>query len=67
MAGADRIPQPNKQWKVAILGPTGAAIDGSAFQLLFAFSDKEEAQAHADCFRKTGVKYALSDERGNIS
>jgi hypothetical protein len=50
-------------WKVVIVVPTGAAIDGSAFELLFGFPDKEEAQAHADCFQKTGVKYALADER----
>jgi hypothetical protein len=67
MAGADRIPQPNKCWKVAILGPTGAGLAGSAFDLLYPFPSKEEAENHAECFRKTGIRYALSDERGNVS
>lgn len=58
--------RPNS-WKVVIEGPTGPELAGSAFELLFAFSDKEGAQAHAECFRKTGIKYAVSDERGNIS
>jgi len=58
--------RPNS-WKVVIEGPTGPELAGSAFALLYAFQSKEEAENHAECFRKTGIKYALSDERGNIS
>jgi hypothetical protein len=54
-------------WKVVIVGPTGVAIDGSEFGLLYSFPTREEAEEHAECFRKTGIRYALSDERGNIS
>ena len=56
-----------ESWKVVIVGPTGAALAGSAFELLYAFPSKEEAEEHADCFRKTGIKYALCDERDNSS
>jgi hypothetical protein len=51
-------------WKVPILGPTGAALAGSAFELLYAFPSKEEAEEHAECFRHTGVKLALHNGRG---
>jgi len=54
-------------WKIAILGPTGAVLAGSAFELLYAFPSKEEAEAHAECFRHTGVKLALCDEQGRGS
>jgi hypothetical protein len=54
-------------WKVAILGPTGAALTGSAFELLYAFPSKEEAEEHAECFRHTGVKLALCDAEGTSS
>jgi hypothetical protein len=56
-----------ESWKVVIVGPTGAALDGFAFRLLYSFPSKEEAEEHAACFRKTGINYALSDERGNLS
>jgi len=46
-------------WKVPILGPTGVAVDGSAFRLLYSFPTREEAEEHAECFRHTGVKLAL--------
>jgi hypothetical protein len=54
-------------WKVAILGPTGPALAGSAFDLLYAFPSKEEAEEHAECFGKAGVKLALCEERRNES
>jgi hypothetical protein len=57
----------DKSWKVAILGPTGAAFAGSAFELLYAFSSKEEAEEHAEGFRHTGVKIALRDTERNPS
>jgi len=50
--------RPNS-WKVAILGPTGAAIGGSAFRLLYSFPTREEAEEHAACFNKAGVRLAL--------
>ena len=53
-------------WKVAIVGPTGVAVDGSAFRLLYSFPTREEAEEHAECFRHTGVKLALYDEVGNL-
>jgi hypothetical protein len=56
-----------QSWKVVIVGPTGAAIDGSAFRLLYSFPTEEAAEKHAKCFRKTGIRYALCDEWGNIS
>ena len=46
-------------WKVAILGPTGAALAGSAFELLYAFPSKKEAEEHEECFRHTDVKLGL--------
>ncbi len=54
-------------WKVAIVGPAGAVVNTPAFELLYPFPSKEEAENHAECLRKTGIKYALSDERGNVS
>jgi hypothetical protein len=48
-----------KWWKVVIVGPTGAALEGSAFELLNSFPSKEEAENHAACFSKAGVKLAL--------
>jgi hypothetical protein len=49
------------------MGPTGAALPGSAFELLYAFPSKEEAEEHAEGFRHTSTKLALCDERANIS
>jgi hypothetical protein len=51
-------------WKVAILGPTGVAVKGSAFRLLYSFPTREEAEEHAECFRHSGGKFALCDENG---
>ena len=42
-------------WKVVIVGSAGAALDGSAFELLYPFQSKEEAEGHAACFSKTGT------------
>jgi len=56
-----------ESWKVVIVGPTGVAVNKPAFKLLYSFPSKEEAEEHATCFRKTGIKYALCDERGNLS
>ena len=49
----------DQSWKVAISGPTGVAVDGSAFRLLYSFPTREEAEEHAECFRHTGVKLAV--------
>lgn len=57
---------PPNSWKVVIVGPTGAALDGSAFGLLYSLPTREEAEEHAECFRHTGVKLALCDERENV-
>jgi len=50
------------KWKVVIVGPTGTVYTGTnAFNLLYAFPSKEEAEEHAACFNKAGVKLALCD------
>jgi hypothetical protein len=36
------------RWKVVIAGPTGAVLAGTAFELLYAFPSKEEAERHAE-------------------
>jgi hypothetical protein len=54
----------DKLWKVAILGPTGVAVDGAAFRFLYSFPTREEAEEHAEGFRHTGVKVALCGEEG---
>jgi len=53
-------------WKVAIVGPTGVAVEGSAFRLLYSFPTREEAEEHAECYRQTGANLALCDEVGNL-
>jgi hypothetical protein len=53
-------------WKVVIVGPTGAVVNTPAFGLLYSFATKEEAEAHAECFRVV-MKVALCDERGNLT
>jgi hypothetical protein len=55
------------KWKVVIVGPMGTALTGAAFGLLYSFPTKEEAEAHAECFRTAGMKVALCDERGNLT
>jgi hypothetical protein len=63
-----RFGQAKMKWKVSIVGPAGTVyIDTDAFKLLYPFPTKQEAEAHAECFCKTGIKLALSDERGNLS
>ena len=54
------------KWKVVIVGPTGVAVDGSAFRLLYSFPTREEAEEHAKCFSKAGVKFPMCDERGSV-
>jgi hypothetical protein len=54
------------KWKVVIMGPTGIAYNTPAFRLLYSFSAREDAEAHADCFRSV-MKVALCDERGNLT
>jgi len=56
-----------QSWKVAILGSAGEAVEGAAVQLLYSFPTQAEAEAHAECFRHTGVKLALCDEHENLS
>lgn len=46
------------KWKVAIVGPAGAAVNTPAFDLLYSFHEKEEAEAHAACFQ-TVAKVSL--------
>jgi hypothetical protein len=53
------------KWKVVIVGPTGVAVDSSAFRLLYSFPTKEEAESHAESFRIV-MNVALCDERGNL-
>ena len=57
----------NKAWKVVIVGPTGAALTGIAFGLLYTFQTKEEAEAHAESFRIAGTKVIPCDEGRNCS
>jgi hypothetical protein len=54
-------------WKVVIVGPTGAALTGAAFDLLYVFPTREEAEAHAESFRVVETKVIPCDERGNLS
>jgi hypothetical protein len=55
-----------KSWKVVIVGPTGAALTGAAFGLLYSFPMKEEAEAHAESLRILGIKLTLVEvERSN--
>ena len=54
-------------WKVVIVGPTGVALDGPAFELLYSFLTKAEAEQHAKCFSRAGMRLALCDERGNLT
>jgi hypothetical protein len=44
------------KWKVVFVGPTGAATTNAAFGLLYPFPTPEEAEAHAACFRTTGMQ-----------
>jgi hypothetical protein len=53
----------SQSWKVAIVGPTGVAVNTPAFGLLYSFPTREEAEEHAVCFCKSGVKLALCDEQ----
>jgi hypothetical protein len=53
-------------WKVAIVGPKGVAVEGSAFRLLYAFPTKKEAEKHPACFRHTGVNLGLHNEPGRM-
>jgi hypothetical protein len=54
------------KWKVVFLGPTGTVCkDTSAFCLLYAFPMREEAEAHANCFRSVS-KVAICDEHENL-
>ena len=57
----------SQSWKVAIVGPSGVAVEGAAFRLLYSFPTREEAEEHAECFRHTGVKLSIYDVRENLS
>jgi hypothetical protein len=53
-----------KSWKVVIVGPTGAVLTGAAFDLLYSFPTREEAEAHAEAFRVAETNIIPCDERG---
>jgi hypothetical protein len=53
------------RWKVVSVGPTGAAIANGAFGMLYAFPTREEAEAHAMCFRITGMKVEVRNVTEN--
>ena len=53
------------KWEVVIVGPTGAAVKTSAFELPYSFPTKEEAEAHAESIRVVGTKVIPCDERGS--
>lgn len=42
-----------ESWKVLAVGPDGRASNGNDFgaSLLYSFPTREEAEAHAECFR----------------
>jgi hypothetical protein len=44
------------KWKIVFVEPAGAAIANAAFEMLFPFPTREAAEAHAACFRFTGMK-----------
>jgi hypothetical protein len=44
------------KWKAAIVGPEGVVHTNTAFGLLYSFATREEAEAHAECFRFAGTK-----------
>jgi hypothetical protein len=50
------------KWKVTIVGPTGTTQASTAFELLYPFATREEAEAHAECFRFAGTKIVPCDE-----
>ena len=50
------------KWKVAIVGPDGAVETNAAFGLLYSFSTREAAEAHAACFRFAGTKIVEREE-----
>jgi hypothetical protein len=50
------------KWKVALVGPTDAVQTNTAFGLLYSFSTREEAEAHAECFLFAGTKIVQCDE-----
>jgi hypothetical protein len=50
------------KWKAAIVGLTGEVhTSTAAFQLLYSFPTREDAEAHVECFRTTGTKLALCE------
>ena len=52
--------------KVVIVGPTGPVLDVTAFNLLYSFPTKAEAQAHASCLRTVGVKVSVLKQGLNL-
>ena len=50
------------KWKVPIVGPTDAVQTNTAFELLYSFPTREEAEAHAECFRFAGMKIIPYEE-----
>lgn len=59
----EKIRCQSRSWKVAIVGPTGAAINDFVFKLLYSFPAIEEAGEHGECFSRSGVKLALYSVR----
>jgi hypothetical protein len=50
------------KWEVVAVGPIGAGLEGFAFRLLYSFPTREEAEAHAECFRIVGTKVIRSED-----
>jgi hypothetical protein len=51
------------KWKVVAVGPTRTVYkDTNAFKLLYSFPTREEAEAHAECFRFAGTKIIPYEE-----
>jgi hypothetical protein len=44
------------KWRVVLVGKTAKVQSNSAFELLYSFPTREEAEAHAECFRFAGTK-----------
>jgi hypothetical protein len=52
------------RWKVVVVGPAGKVYkDTDAFNLLYPFPTREEADEHAKCFRIVGMNLALCGEQ----
>lgn len=52
-------------WKVVSVGLTGTATANAAVAMLYPFPTREEAEAHAECFRIAGMKVEVRNVAEN--